>query len=155
MSPSAHVLETRPLIWPYRLAMSVIVAGALTFGAGLSYVLWPTQAIYVDTPIMVDPHEVKAGGWVRLNIRYSKPYHFASLVGAMIVSKGNVVLTPASLSALPPGEHQVGFYVQIPAAIPPDTYVIHAIIEHRARLPFPAVFDKPVVAASVPFEVLP
>jgi hypothetical protein len=145
---------TKPLVWPYRLAMSVIVAGCLTLGAIFSYVFWPVRTIYIDTPLKVTPHEVRAGDWIRLNLYYTKPFEHETLVGVMFASKGNIAMTPVGVSALPAGQHEMGMFVQVPSALPPDEYVALVIVERQVRLPLPAVFDTPVVAASEPFHVI-
>lgn len=147
-------MHEHPLTWPYRLAMSVILAGALTFGAALGYMLWPVRVIYVDQPMQVLPEQVRAGEWLRLKVRYSKSFSAVSMVGFILASKGNVVLLPLALSSLPPGEHEIGVWVRMPPELPPDEYVIQMVVEHPVRLPLPAVFDRPVVAVSEPFTVV-
>lgn len=140
--------------WPYRLAMSVIAAGCVTLGSLYAYVLWPVQVVYIDTPMRVLTPEVRAGEWLTVHVRYSKPFQHEALVGWMFASKGNVAFGPVSLSALPPGEHEFNVYVPVPP-VPPGEYVVVFIIERQVRLPLPAIFDRPVTAASVPFTVLP
>ena len=144
MNPNPH--------WPYRLAMSVVIAGCLTLGAVWGYVLWPVQTVYVDTPLRVLTPTVKAGTYVVVHIRYSKPYEHEALVGYMFASQGNVALSPVGLSALPAGEHEFNIYIPVPV-LPPGEYVVVAIIERQVRLPLPAVFDRAVTAASEPFQV--
>ena len=140
--------------WPYRLAMAVVVSGTLTLGAILGYVAWPQQFIYVDTPLrVVSAREVKAGAWLTLQMRYSKPYQHESLVGVMFASQGHVAFGPVGLSALPPGEHDFKIYVQVPVALPPGEYVVILIVERQVRLPLPALFDRAVTASSEPFWV--
>lgn len=150
MTPTTH-----HSLWPYRLAMSVIFAGLLTLGAVFGYALWPVRVVYIDTPMLVLTPEVRRGEFVTVHARYSKPYPHEALVGWMFASKGNVAFGPASLSALPTGEHEFNMYVPVPNAIPPGEYVVIFIIERQVRLPLPAIFDRPVTAASVPFTVLP
>lgn len=155
MSPSAEALSRHPLLWPYRLAMSVIVAGALTFGSLLSYIFWPVQVVYIDTPVKVETPTVRAGGTLTLHVRYSKPYEAASMVGVMYASEGTIALGPVGLSSLPPGDHDIHMLLQVPPALPPGQYVAVLLVERQVRLPLPALFDRPVRAASVPFTVLP
>lgn len=154
MTPSHAEMVRSPLTWPYRLAMSVIIAGALTFGALMGYVFWPYPVVYIDTPIRVMPLKVKAGDWIKLQVFYSKPFNYTALVGFMLASKGNIALSPAALSSLPPGDHHVNLWYRVPEQMPPDTYVVQLIVEHPVRLPMPALFDRPVVAATEPFQVI-
>lgn len=145
MTPSPH--------WPYRLAMSVVVAGCLTLGAIWGYVLWPVRTVYVDTPLRVLTPVVRAGAYVAVHLRYSKPFEHEALVGFMFASKGNVALSPVGLSALPPGEHEFNVYIPVPQ-VPAGEYVVIAIVERQVRLPLPAVFDRAVTASSEPFRIV-
>ncbi len=141
-------------VWPYRLAMSVILAGSLSLGAIWGYVLWPVRVVYVDTPLRVLTPIVRAGDAVTVHLRYSKPYTHEALVGWMFASRGNVALGPVGLSALPPGEHEVNVYVPVPLGLPPGEYVVIFIVERQVRLPVPALWDRPVTASSEPFQVI-
>lgn len=145
----------RAPVWPYRLAMSVIVAGLMTLGTIYGYILWPTRVVYIDTPLPVLTPTVSPGGWVTVRVRYSKPFAHEALVGWMFASQGEIAFGPVGLSAMPPGEHEFNVHVPVPTAIPPGEYVVVFIIERQVRLPLPAIFDRPVTAASVPFTVLP
>lgn len=139
--------------WPYRLAMSVIVVGALALGAIFGYVFWPVPIVYIDQPMPVVNRQVQHGDWLEVKVHYVKPYAHESLVGFMFASKGRVAFGPVGLSALPVGTHVISVYVQVPTALPPGDYIVILIVERSVRLPLPTLFDRPVTAASESFTV--
>lgn len=142
------------MLWLYRLAMAVIVAGMMTLGSIYAYVLWPEQVAYIDTPVpVVCCSPIKGGDWLTLQLRYSKPYAHESLVGVMFASEGHVAFGPLGMSSLPVGDHSFKLHIQVPPALPAGRYVAILVIDRRVRLPLPAVFDRTVTASSEPFWV--
>jgi hypothetical protein len=117
--------------------------------------LSPRDVVQIAMPLKVEPLTVQAGGWITLDVRYTKLRDYDALVGVMIANEGTVVLLPASLSAMPSGTHQIKLMIQVPSALPPGEYVAYVIGEHTARLPLPMFGQSPLIVPSEPFTVVP
>ena len=150
---------TRPVIWPYRLAMAVIWLGLVTLMTIVGYILWPTQTIYIAEPIPVEntDRSVKSGGILFLVMSYNKPYDTETLIGVMIVHEGTVWILPVGLGAIPPSTTREGNRIRIPVhvphEIPPGEYIAVLTFLHPVKIPLPTVFHSAIRANSEPFRI--
>jgi hypothetical protein len=150
------------IIWPYRLAMTVIWAGLVTLMTTVGYLVWPSPAIYVSEPIPVENERntVAPGDILYLVMSYDKPFDNETFVGVMVANRGTVWLLPVTLAALPPNTdeargHTIRIPITLPAAIVPGEYVAIVSIVHPVRIPLPTFFHNAVRAHSEPFIVEP
>lgn len=142
--------------WLVLLALVAIVGVTIALAISTIVLLLPRPTFTVHEPMKVHTPVVKSGGWVVIDLLYSKPTSADALVGFNLSAEGILYSTPAMLMALPRGDHQIKVPVRVPEGLPPGRYVCYLVKRRITDVYFPWPLlgqNEPLLAVSEPFEV--